>query len=79
MTTQSLAKGKICWPMVPFNKLFQEPVRNGVYKPKKFHGRGVKIINMGEIFAFDFISRQEMKRLELSDQEMEKNLVKHNA
>jgi type I restriction enzyme, S subunit len=64
--------------MVPFNKLFQEPVRNGVYKPKKFHGRGVKIINMGEIFAFDFISRQEMKRLELSDQEMEKNLVKHN-
>lgn len=62
------------WLAVAFQQLLAEPVRNGVYKPKQFHGRGVKVINMGELFAYDFISSQEMKRIELS--ENEKVLVK---
>ena len=40
------------WQPVPFERLLSEPVRNGVYKPKPFHGRGAKIVNMGELFAY---------------------------
>ena len=28
---------------------------NGIYKSKKFHGKGVRLINMGELFAFPII------------------------
>ena len=64
------------WPEMPFGELLAEPVRNGIYKPKEFHGRGQKVINMGELFAYDFISNQEMKRVELSPKELEKSLVR---
>ena len=36
---------------IQFRELLAEPVRNGIYKQKEFHGRGTKIINMGELFA----------------------------
>jgi type I restriction enzyme S subunit len=45
---------------VPFRTLFQEPLRNGVYKRKEFHGRGAPVVNMGELFAYDYIDGQEM-------------------
>jgi type I restriction enzyme S subunit len=75
MAIQSL--NKLSWAITQFNRLFAEPVKNGIYKPKEFHGRGVKLINMGELFAYGFISGQQMKRLELSKREMENYLVKH--
>ena len=40
------------WPTIPFEKLLNEPVRNGIYKRKEFHGRGVTMVNMGELFAY---------------------------
>jgi type I restriction enzyme, S subunit len=49
------------------------PSRNGVYKSQEHHGQGVKIVNMGEIFAYGIISNQEMKRLEMNDSEIEKS------
>lgn len=58
------------WPEVPFENLYAVPSRNGVYKPKEFHGRGCRIVNMGELFGFDFISNQEMNRVELNDSEL---------
>ena len=60
------------WACVHFGKLFDGNPRNGVYKKKDFHGRGVKVVNMGELFAYDFISAQEMKRVELSASELQK-------
>ena len=60
----------------PFFELMFEPLRNGVYKEKEFHGRGIKIVNMGELFAHDFIGRQDMRRLELSAAEQQKALLK---
>jgi type I restriction enzyme, S subunit len=57
------------WSIVKFNEILAENVRNGIYKSKEFHGRGQKLINMGEIFAYDFISSQNMRRLELSKEE----------
>jgi len=58
------------WPTVKFEELYAEPSRNGVYKPKQFHGSGVRIVNMGELFAYDVISDQEMNRLVMTDSEM---------
>ncbi len=64
------------WSLRKVQELLAEPVRNGIYKKKEFHGRGQKIVNMGELFAHDFISNQEMKRVELNSYELEKYLVK---
>ncbi len=61
------------WKDVPFEHLYACPSRNGIYKPKEFHGAGCRIVNMGELFGFDFISNQEMKRLELSETELSIN------
>ncbi|MEP0873195.1 restriction endonuclease subunit S [Trichocoleus desertorum AS-A10] len=63
------------WSVKRFEELLAEPTRNGIYKKKEFHGRGQKIINMGELFDYDFISNQEMKRVELNPKELEKYLV----
>ena len=64
------------WETWTFADLLAKPVRNGIYKKKEFHGRGQKIINMGELFSYDFISGQEMKRVELNDKELANCLVK---
>ena len=63
------------WETWTFGDLLAEPVRNGIYKKKEFHGRGQKIINMGDLFSYDFISNQEMKRIELNNRELANNLV----
>lgn len=57
------------WQKIPFNSLFKEPSRNGIYKTAEFHGRGVKIVNMGELFSNDRISNQKMERVEISESE----------
>jgi type I restriction enzyme S subunit len=59
------------WPVVQFGELYTEPSRNGVYKSQEHHGDGVKIVNMGELFAYDVIGSQEMKRLRMSQVEMD--------
>ncbi len=61
------------WTYVNFETLYASPSRNGIYKPKEFHGRGCRIVNMGELFGFDFISNQEMNRIELSETEFAVN------
>lgn len=59
------------WPIVKFELLYSEPSRNGIYKPAQFHGSGTKIVNMGELFAHDFVGSQEMARLNLSQAELD--------
>ena len=61
------------WPDVEFESTHSSPSRNGVYKTKEFHGRGSRIVNMGELFGYSFISNQDMKRVELSERELEAN------
>ena len=60
------------WQEIPFAQLLAEPVRNGIYKRKAFHGRGVKIVNMGELFAYPRLGDPPMKRVELSEIEKER-------
>lgn len=61
------------WPDVEFESIYASPSRNGIYKTKEFHGRGSRIVNMGEMFGYSFISNQDMKRVELNERELEFN------
>ena len=63
------------WLTVRFGLLLTEPVRNGIYKGKAFHGRGAKIVNMGELFAHPRLRAVPMKRVELSESEAERFLI----
>ncbi len=59
------------WELVPFERLLAQPLRNGIYKSKEFHGRGVKIVNMGELFANPKLDSDiDMKKVELTDSEI---------
>lgn len=46
-----------------------EPSRNGLTKPKRVRGSGVKMVNMGELFANARIKDLAMDRVPLSDRE----------
>lgn len=54
---------------VIFEDFYSCPSRNGIYKEEKYHGSGWKIVNMGELFRYDFISNQEMNRVQLTNTE----------
>lgn len=58
------------WEVTAFGEIYAEPSRNGIYKTAEFHGRGTRIVNMGEMFGFDFISDQEMSRVLLTPKEI---------
>lgn len=60
------------WQIVSFREILDSPVRNGIYKQKQFHGRGTKFVNMGELFAFPRLGSVPMKRVELSQSEVER-------
>lgn len=63
------------WNKAPFEQLLIEPVRNGIYKTKDFHGRGAKIVNMGELFAHPRLRAVPMKRVELNESESRRFLL----
>ena len=64
------------WKDVVFGDLLAEPVRNGIYKQKEFHGRGAKIVNMGELFTHPRLKNVDMKLVELTDAEKKKCLLR---
>jgi type I restriction enzyme S subunit len=58
------------WELVPFEKIYLEPPRNGLSRPQNVRGLGYKMINMGELFAYSQISNQDMERVEMSRSEI---------
>lgn len=58
------------WIDEPFETIYASPSRNGIYKSQEFHGRGCRIVNMGELFGFDFIGNQDMELVELNPTEL---------
>jgi type I restriction enzyme S subunit len=58
------------WSVDAFGKVYAEPSRNGIYKSAEYQGRGIRIVNMGEMFGLDFISDQEMNRISLTSKEI---------
>ena len=63
------------WPIRRFEELLDGPVRNGIYKSMQHHGHGVKIVNMGEIFAHPRLRAVPMRRVGLSQSEIERFAV----
>jgi type I restriction enzyme S subunit len=54
---------------LPFEELFEVPLRNGLTKPKAVRGSGVKMVNMGEVFANSRIHNLGMDRVPLEGKE----------
>jgi len=63
------------WPQARFERLLSEPVRNGIYKRKGFHGRGAKIVNMGELFTYPRLRAVPMRRVEITESETDRFLI----
>ena len=61
------------WSVAEFQSLFAAPSRNGIYKSKEHHGTGAKVINMGELFAYDRIGIQNMSRVQMTELELVKD------
>ncbi len=51
----------------PFGELFAESPRNGLTRPKAIRGVGVKMVNMGELFAYPRLCNAPMDRVPLSE------------
>jgi type I restriction enzyme S subunit len=63
------------WSSVEFQELFLVPLRNGLTRPKAVRGGGVKMINMGELFANEGIGNLSMDRVPVTDKELSVNAV----
>jgi type I restriction enzyme S subunit len=59
----------------PFGELFAEPTRNGLTRPKAVRGSGIKMVNMGELFAYPRLRNAPMDRVPLSEAETERFLL----
>ncbi len=57
------------WKKYKFGDLYSEPSRNGLTKPSAIRGRGYKMVNMKEIFAYDRMVNIPMERVPLTDKE----------
>ncbi|MFH0801325.1 MAG: restriction endonuclease subunit S [bacterium] len=58
-----------------FGELFADPTRNGLTRPKAVRGSGIKMVNMGELFAYPRLRNAPMDRVPLSDTETKKFLL----
>ena len=61
---------------VPFGELFAEPPRNGLTRPKAVRGVGVKMVNMGELFAHPRLKNTPMERVPLNESEAQRFLLR---
>lgn len=62
---------KCDWKAIAFGELLEEPVRNGLTKPKAIRGSGVKMIAMGELFAYSRISNITTDRVPVTEKELQ--------
>ena len=57
------------WREVRFGDVIIGGTRNGLYKSKEYHGKGSKIVNMGELFAHPRLKSIPMQRVTINDNE----------
>lgn len=57
------------WATKQFGELYMVPSKNGLMRPKAVRGNGYKMVNMTEIFAYDFIDNPEMELVPLNERE----------
>jgi type I restriction enzyme S subunit len=61
--------------LAEFQAFFKVPLRNGLTRPKAVRGVGVKMMNMGEIFAHDRIGDIAMDRVLINEREVDSFLL----
>jgi len=61
---------------MPFAELFETPLRNGLTKPKAVRGEGMKMVNMGEVFAHRRIHNLDMDRVPMETKERNSSLLR---
>ena len=66
------------WELFKFGDLYSIPSRNGLTKPKRVRGEGLKFINMGEIFKFDRMKNIPTDRVPVTEKEFESSELKAN-
>lgn len=57
------------WSMHILQSLYAEPHKNGLYKPSSYHGSGLIMVNMGDIFNSVYVQFKDTTRVELTDEE----------
>lgn len=60
---------------VIFESLYAEPSRNGLTKPRGIRGKGYKMINMGELFAYGRINNPKMDLVPLNENEIKNTQI----
>ena len=58
------------WPQTRFGDLYLIPSRNGLMRPSRVRGEGVKMVNMGELFANQLIGDIPMERVQMNEREL---------
>ena len=58
---------------LPFESIFAIPQRNGLTKPKRIRGEGIKMVNMGELFSNRRIKELPMEKVPCSEKELDTN------
>lgn len=64
------------WKEYTFKDLFEIPLKNGLNKPSKVRGSGFRMVNMKEIFGYDFIGDETPMEL-VPLEEREKEFLKY--
>jgi type I restriction enzyme S subunit len=62
----------------PLREVLSEGLRNGLTRPSNVRGEGVKMINMGELFAERRIAAMPMERVALAERNPERDLLAAN-
>ena len=58
------------WQLLKFKDLFSIPLRNGLTKPSRVRGSGLRMVNMKEIFGYNFIDdKTPMELVPISENE----------
>jgi restriction endonuclease S subunit len=60
------------WMVVEFGSVIDGGTRNGIYKQQQFRGSGIKMVNMGELFAYPRLRDVPMSRIQLTDNELQR-------
>lgn len=63
------------WSWLRLGNLFRESPQNGVYKPSSEYGRGSYIVRIDDFYDGKLIRSKGFKRLNLSNEELEKYLL----
>lgn len=64
------------WPTAEFADLLATPLRSGINAPSRVRGSGVKLVNMGELFAHDRIGDLPMELAPLPGDDPERYLLR---